>query len=104
MSERLPDISPEVYTLLKGSLDFVGINHYTTLYARNDRSRTRKFILQDASSDAAVITTNKTRRLLILVSSIHISTLFCNPVRFFVLLAFRGLEPIGDKVSGTGQP
>ncbi|KAL9666507.1 hypothetical protein QQ045_000841 [Rhodiola kirilowii] len=59
VSERLPDISSEVSELLKGSLDFVGINHYTTLYARNDRSRIMKLLLQDASSDSAVITTCK---------------------------------------------
>ncbi|CAK9139766.1 unnamed protein product [Ilex paraguariensis] len=53
VAERLPEIKPEVSSLLVGSLDFVGINHYTTLYARNDRTRIEKFILQDASSDAA---------------------------------------------------
>uniref|UniRef100_A0A7N0SWE2 Beta-glucosidase n=1 Tax=Kalanchoe fedtschenkoi TaxID=63787 RepID=A0A7N0SWE2_KALFE len=57
VSERLPNISSIDYELLKGSLDFVGINHYTTLYARNDRSRIRKLMLQDAYSDSAVITT-----------------------------------------------
>ncbi|XP_057991966.1 putative beta-glucosidase 41 isoform X2 [Hevea brasiliensis] len=55
--ERLPEITPEMSKVLAGSLDFVGINHYTTLYVRNDRTRIRKLILQDASSDAAVITT-----------------------------------------------
>ncbi|KAK4398452.1 putative beta-glucosidase 41 [Sesamum angolense] len=55
VAERLPEITPETSRLLKGSLDFVGINHYTTLYARNDRTRFRKFILQDASSDSATI-------------------------------------------------
>ncbi|CAM8987873.1 unnamed protein product [Rhodiola kirilowii] len=72
VSERLPDISSEVSELLKGSLDFVGINHYTTLYARNDMSRIMKLLLQDASSDSAVITTS-----------------------------MRGLEPIGDKAAST---
>ncbi|OWM81223.1 hypothetical protein CDL15_Pgr007254 [Punica granatum] len=57
VGERLPEISLEMSKLLRGSLDFVGINHYTTLYARNDRTGIRKLILQDASSDAAVITT-----------------------------------------------
>ncbi|KAF5461045.1 hypothetical protein F2P56_020871 [Juglans regia] len=52
---RLPNISSAVSKLLVGSFDFVGINHYTTLYARNDRTRIRKLILQDASSDTAVI-------------------------------------------------
>ncbi|KAK9268840.1 hypothetical protein L1049_000604 [Liquidambar formosana] len=57
VGERLPEISLEMSIFLVGSLDFVGINHYTTLYARNDRMRIRKLILQDASSDTAVITT-----------------------------------------------
>ncbi|OMP04537.1 Glycoside hydrolase, family 1 [Corchorus olitorius] len=57
VGERLPQISPEMSKLLVGSLDFIGINHYTTLYAKNDRTRIRKLILQDASTDAAVITT-----------------------------------------------
>jgi beta-glucosidase len=59
VGERLPEISQGMSKLLVGSLDFVGINHYTTLYVRNDRTRIRKLILQDASSDAAVITTCK---------------------------------------------
>ncbi|KAJ4848417.1 putative beta-glucosidase 41 [Turnera subulata] len=53
VGERLPNISPAMSKLLVGSLDFVGINHYTTLYVRNDRSRIRKLVLQDASTDAA---------------------------------------------------
>ncbi|KAJ7014862.1 beta-glucosidase 41 isoform X1 [Populus alba x Populus x berolinensis] len=59
VGERLPEISQGMSKLLVGSFDFVGINHYTTLYVRNDRTRIRKLILQDASSDAAVITTCK---------------------------------------------
>ncbi|GFP90236.1 putative beta-glucosidase 41 [Phtheirospermum japonicum] len=58
VGKRLPEIKPEVSRFLKGSLDFIGVNHYTTLYARNDRTRIRKFILRDASSDSAVITTS----------------------------------------------
>uniref|UniRef100_A0A6N2MI41 Beta-glucosidase n=1 Tax=Salix viminalis TaxID=40686 RepID=A0A6N2MI41_SALVM len=61
VGERLPEITQGMSKLLVGSLDFVGINHYTTLYARNDRTRIRKLILQDASSDAAVITTSYRR-------------------------------------------
>ncbi|KAK3021418.1 hypothetical protein RJ639_046826 [Escallonia herrerae] len=48
VDERLPEISPALSRLLVGSVDFVGINHYTTLYARNDRTHIRKLILQDA--------------------------------------------------------
>ncbi|OAY28592.1 putative beta-glucosidase 41 isoform X1 [Manihot esculenta] len=57
VGERLPEITPEASKALAGSLDFVGINHYTSLYVRNDRTRIQKLILQDASTDAAVITT-----------------------------------------------
>ncbi|CAD5334887.1 unnamed protein product [Arabidopsis thaliana] len=58
VEERLPKITPEMYKTIKGAFDYVGINHYTTLYARNDRTRIRKLILQDASSDSAVITSS----------------------------------------------
>ncbi|KAK4286032.1 hypothetical protein QN277_002646 [Acacia crassicarpa] len=57
VAERLPEITDATSKMLVGSLDFVGINHYTSLYTRNDRTRIRKLVLQDASSDAAVITT-----------------------------------------------
>lgn len=66
VAERLPEISPEVSKLLKGSLDFLGINHYTTLYARNDRARIKKLVLNDAYSDSAVITTRKISKVLLL--------------------------------------
>ena len=59
VGKRLPKISSETSKLLAGSLDFVGINHYTTLYARNDRIHFRKLVLRDAFTDAAVITTRK---------------------------------------------
>lgn len=59
VEKRLPKITPEMSKTIKGAFDYFGINHYTTLYARNDRTRIRKLILQDASSDAAVITSCK---------------------------------------------
>ncbi|KAI3928249.1 hypothetical protein MKW98_023850 [Papaver atlanticum] len=58
VGERLPKITVETSRLLLGSFDFMGLNHYTTLYARNDRSRIMKMLLQDATSDAAVITSS----------------------------------------------
>ncbi|WCJ31314.1 beta glucosidase 41 [Euphorbia peplus] len=58
VGERLPAITQKMSKFILGCLDFVGINHYTTLYVRNDRTRIRKFVLQDASSDASVITTS----------------------------------------------
>lgn len=59
VEERLPKITAEMSQSIKGAFDYVGINHYTALYARNDRTRIRKLILQDASSDSAVITSCK---------------------------------------------
>ncbi|KAM0937059.1 putative beta-glucosidase [Dioscorea sansibarensis] len=57
VGSRLPTFTSEMSKLLAGSLDFLGINHYTTLYARNDRTRIWKRILDDASTDASVIRT-----------------------------------------------
>lgn len=59
VAERLPEITNAASEFLVGSLDFIGINHYTSLYTRNDRTRIHKLIMQDAISDAAVITTGK---------------------------------------------
>lgn len=59
VDKRLPEISQEISNFLVGTLDFVGLNHYTTYYARNDRTQIQKFIMQDATSDAAVISTRK---------------------------------------------
>ncbi|XP_057766527.1 putative beta-glucosidase 41 isoform X2 [Salvia miltiorrhiza] len=58
VGERLPEIGADVSEFLRGSLDFIGINHYTTLYVRNDRMRLANLILHDASTDSAVITTH----------------------------------------------
>ncbi|XP_039113976.1 beta-glucosidase 25 isoform X2 [Dioscorea cayenensis subsp. rotundata] len=57
VGSRLPTFTAEMSKLLAGSLDFLGINHYTTLYARNDRTRIWKRILDDAYTDAGVIRT-----------------------------------------------
>ncbi|AQK66374.1 Putative beta-glucosidase 41 [Zea mays] len=57
VGDRLPQFSARASMLVSGSLDFVGINHYTTLYVRNDRMRIRKLVMNDASTDAAVIPT-----------------------------------------------
>ena len=61
VGDRLPRFTSDDSESMAGSLDFVGINHYTSLYARNDRTRIRKLILNDASSDAAVIATCMTK-------------------------------------------
>jgi len=58
VGDRLPVFSNDQSKLLRGSFDFVGINHYTTIYARNDRLQIRKRLLNDAYADSAVITTS----------------------------------------------
>jgi beta-glucosidase len=61
VGDRLPQFSNQESQLVSGSLDFVGINHYTTLYARNDRMRIRKLVMNDASTDSAIIPTGQSR-------------------------------------------
>lgn len=72
VEERLPKITPEMSKTIKGAFDFLGINHYTTLYARNDRTGIRKLILQDASSDPAVITSCKIKHHFSLLPKKHL--------------------------------
>jgi len=66
VGDRLPEISYATSKFLVGSLDFIGINHYTSLYTRNDRTRIHKLVMQDAISDAAVITTGKLSILIVI--------------------------------------
>ncbi|KAK8567340.1 hypothetical protein V6N12_005936 [Hibiscus sabdariffa] len=49
---RLPTFTESVSALLKGSLDFVGINHYTTYYASENTTNTIDDLLNDVVSDA----------------------------------------------------
>lgn len=72
---RLPKISLATAKFLIGTLDFVGMNHYTSLYARNDRIGIRKLIFNDASSDSNVITTRKILNSILLL---HIQYLHTN--------------------------
>ncbi|XP_010910029.1 beta-glucosidase 25 isoform X2 [Elaeis guineensis] len=58
VGSRLPNITSKMSKSLAGTLDFVGINHYTTLYVRNDRIRIWNLVLDDASTDAGVIATS----------------------------------------------
>lgn len=55
VGSRLPKFSKSESTLIKGSLDFVGINHYTTFYASNDSSDIVG-LLNDSLSDSGAIT------------------------------------------------
>ncbi|XP_009775820.1 beta-glucosidase 40-like isoform X2 [Nicotiana sylvestris] len=49
---RLPKFSQEESSLLKGSFDFIGINHYTTWYARSNITNLIGFLFNDTTSDS----------------------------------------------------
>jgi beta-glucosidase len=59
VGKRLPQFSNQESPSVSGLLDFVGINHYTTLYAKNDKMRVRKLVMNDALADAAIIPTGE---------------------------------------------
>ncbi|XP_008792724.2 beta-glucosidase 6 isoform X2 [Phoenix dactylifera] len=70
VGNRLPKFSTAEAALIKGSLDFVGINHYTTYYAKHNSTNLINIILNDTLADSGAIT-----------------------------LPFKNLKPIGDKAS-----
>lgn len=51
VKERLPTFSPEEQSLIKGSLDFVGINYYSSTYARNKAPSKELRYSYDVSAD-----------------------------------------------------
>lgn len=109
VGERLPEISSEMSEYLKDTLDFVGLNHYTALYVRNDRTNIRKLILQDASSDPAVITSGMNPQIgeiisllvLHLFSQRNQSFAITHYILIFLsalIIAFRAGVAIGERV------
>lgn len=52
VANRLPSFSSEESNLVKGSLDFVGINHYTTYYVKNNQTNIISILLNDTLSDS----------------------------------------------------
>nr|APR63783.1 hydroxyisourate hydrolase family protein [Populus tomentosa] len=59
VGDRLPKFTKNDAALVKGSLDFVGINHYTTFYARSNDSLLGDVIgkvLNDSVADSGAIT------------------------------------------------
>lgn len=59
VGSRLPRFSNSEAALLKGSLDFVGINHYTTFYAQHNSSNLLGVLLNDSLADSGAITLRK---------------------------------------------
>ncbi|KAJ0492342.1 putative beta-glucosidase [Helianthus annuus] len=56
VGDRLPRFSKLQSTLLKGSINFVGINHYTTWYAWHNSTRIIGVLLNDSVADSGSIT------------------------------------------------
>ncbi|KAE9597346.1 putative beta-glucosidase [Lupinus albus] len=56
VGNRLPKFSEAEAALVKGSLDFVGINHYTTFYARDNSTNVAGTVLHDSIADSGAIT------------------------------------------------
>lgn len=56
VGSRLPAFSKSEAALLKGSLDFVGINYYTTFYAKNNSTNVIGVLLNDSIADSGAIT------------------------------------------------
>ncbi|KAK1362018.1 Beta-glucosidase 40 [Heracleum sosnowskyi] len=56
VGSRLPTFTKDQSSLLKGSLDFVGINHYTTWYAKNNSTNIIGTLLNDSLSDSGAVT------------------------------------------------
>ncbi|MBA0782977.1 hypothetical protein Gotri_000779, partial [Gossypium trilobum] len=56
VGSRLPRFTKAESALLKGSLDFVGINHYTTFCARENKTNLIGSILNDTVSDSGAFT------------------------------------------------
>ncbi|KAG9152159.1 hypothetical protein Leryth_019717 [Lithospermum erythrorhizon] len=56
VGNRLPKFSQAESSLVKGSYDFIGINHYTTWYARLNRTNIIGVLLNDTVSDSGAFT------------------------------------------------
>ncbi|KAH9322570.1 hypothetical protein KI387_017209, partial [Taxus chinensis] len=56
VGNRLPSFSGEESNLVKGSLDFVGVNHYTTYYATSNKTNIIGLLLNDTLADSGTVT------------------------------------------------
>lgn len=72
VGSRLPKFSPTESALVKGSYDFIGINHYTTWYASKNKTNIIGALLNDSVADSGAIT-----------------------------LPFKGIKPIADRASSV---
>jgi len=59
VGNRLPKFTAEEAALVKGSLDFMGINHYTTFYTQDDESTVVGTLLNNTLADTGTISLRK---------------------------------------------
>ncbi|KAK9063641.1 hypothetical protein SSX86_017512 [Deinandra increscens subsp. villosa] len=76
VGDRLPRFSKLQSALLKGSIDFVGINHYTSLYAWHNSTNIPGIFLNDSIADSGSVTFRMSFK------NIHLSYLLYNLTRF----------------------
>lgn len=55
VGERLPKFTSDESALVKGALDFMGINHYTTFYTRHNDTNIIANLLNDTLADTGTI-------------------------------------------------
>ncbi|KAM0836711.1 hypothetical protein ACQ4PT_062117 [Festuca glaucescens] len=55
VGERLPRFTPQESALVKGALDFVGINHYTTYYTRHNDTNIIGRLFNDTLADTGTV-------------------------------------------------
>lgn len=56
VGSRLPKFSPAESRAVKGSFDFIGINHYTTWYAKHNSTNIIGVLLNDTTADMGATT------------------------------------------------
>ncbi|GFP82591.1 beta-glucosidase 40, partial [Phtheirospermum japonicum] len=56
VSSQLPSFSPAQSAQVKGSFDFIGINHYTTWFANENKTNINGVLLNDALADSGTLT------------------------------------------------
>lgn len=61
VGDRLPKFSAKEAALVNGSLDFVGVNHYTTYYAKHNATNLIGLLLNDTLADSGAIILRKSK-------------------------------------------
>ncbi|KAF3326270.1 beta-glucosidase 6 isoform X2 [Carex littledalei] len=82
VGDRLPKFSADEAALVKGSLDFVGINHYTTWYAKNNSTNIIDKLLHDTIADSGASTL---RKFIIVLSLLNDFLIQANAIWIYIV-------------------